>query len=110
MPATQAFTDTGVDVRAGQFVAVDATGIIRSSPDPATAHGPDGDPNPDLRQFNVIPGNHAALIGRVGSGEPFFVGAHTSFSPTLSGRLELGVNDLDVSTNSGSFEAQITVR
>jgi hypothetical protein len=110
VPANQSFTDTGVDLRAGQSVAIEANGIIQSSPDPATAAGPDGDPNPDLRQFNVIPGNHAALIGRVGSGEPFLVGAHQSFVPAVSGRLMLGINDLDVSTNSGSFMAHITVQ
>jgi hypothetical protein len=110
VPANESFTDTGIDLRAGQSVTIDANGIVQSSPDAATAAGPDGDPNPDLRKFNVIPGNHAALIGRVGSGEPFFVGAHQSFVSTASGRLMLGINDLDVSTNSGIFVAQITVQ
>jgi hypothetical protein len=110
VPANEPFTDTGIDLRAGQSVTIDATGIIQSSPDPATAAGPDGDPNPGLRQFSVIPANHAALIARVGSGDLFFVGAHLSFVPAFPGRLMLGINDLDVSTNSGNFEAQITVQ
>jgi hypothetical protein len=110
VPANEPFTDTGIDLRAGQSVTIDATGTIQSSPDPATAAGPDGDPNPGLRQFSVIPANHAALIARVGSGDLFFVGAHLSFVPAFPGRLMLGINDLDVSTNSGNFEAQITVQ
>ena len=78
------------------------------------AVGPYGDSNPDLLQFNV-PGlpnvNHAALIGSVDRKQPFFVvGKKATLQCLSAGRLFLGINDIDVTNNSGKFTATIKQR
>lgn len=50
-----------------------------------------------------------SLIGRVGSGTPFYVGTTKGFSVTTPGRLFLGVNDNVFGDNSGSWAATVTV-
>jgi hypothetical protein len=114
VPATQPYTDTGVDVAPGETVKLGATGTIHHNP-AADAVGPDGATDPALRQFNVqangkpLDANHAALIAKIGDGPPFLVGSHKTFTADRAGRLFLGVNDAGVTNNSGSYEAQITV-
>jgi hypothetical protein len=80
---------------------------------PNTTVGPDGDPDPNLPAFyDVIPAaNHAALIGRIGHGEPFVVGARSTFDvqDDFGGRFYLGINDNGVDNNSGHFTATVTV-
>jgi non-specific serine/threonine protein kinase len=115
VPGTQAYTDTGIDLAVGDSVTITATGTIEHNiADPqGTMVGPDGDLRPQFRQFNV-PGlpsaNHAALIGKVGdSGAPFVVGHAYGFTASDAGRLFLGINDVGVANNGGSFTAIITV-
>jgi len=43
------------------------------------------------------------LIGRVGNGQPFAIGAETDVTMPASGRLYLGVNDDYVRDNTGDF-------
>ena len=51
----------------------------------------------------------ALLIGRIGNGQPFFVGTGMqSFRAGTTGRLYLGVNDDYVQDNSGSFRVMIS--
>ncbi|MGI8984205.1 MAG: hypothetical protein ACR2HM_06695 [Acidimicrobiales bacterium] len=109
--AKRSFTDTGVDVAAGDRVTIGATGIIFH--DSSGSTGPNGvAERRDLSQFNVIESdNHAALIGRIGeTGSPFAVGTDFSSASLAPGRLFLGVNDVGVDNNSGAFSATVTVR
>jgi hypothetical protein len=72
--------------------------------------GPDGDPNPRIQQYNVVPtpeANHGSLIGRIDKDQPFFVGSSTTFSCEAAGRLFLGPNDIDLSNNAGEFTVTI---
>ncbi len=103
--ANQQWTDTGIDVNAGDKVMFQPSGEIligRSAGQNAT---PDG--NPAYRSRNYpdpsVPGG--ALIGRVGAkGRPFGIGAQTQPLPMpASGRLYLGVNDNELGDNSGAF-------
>src|SRR5260370_505665 len=48
------------------------------------------------------------LIGRIGHGPVFFVGAERSWVAEQTGRLWLGINDFDVAANTGAFYAQVT--
>lgn len=116
VPGTQAWTDTHIDVDYGQHVRITATGMVQhNSSDPNSKVGPDGDARLDLRQFNVLVNgtplvaNHAALIAKIGDGDPFVIGAAHDFDVNARGRLFLGVNDLGVENNLGSFQASITV-
>ena len=115
MPAAQAWTDTHVDCQTGKLLEVSATGTaLANKSRSSSAVGPDGDSNPDLLQFNV-PGlpnvNHAALIGSVDRKQPFFVvGKRATLHCLSAGRLFLGINDIDVTNNSGKFTATIKQR
>ncbi len=116
VPSTQAWTDTSIDLDFGQHVSITATGTIQhNTSDPNAIVGPDGDTRLDLRQFNVpvngapMVANHAALIAKIGNGDPFVIGAAHDFDVNARGRLFLGVNDVGVQNNLGSFQAVIKV-
>jgi len=120
---TNLWTDTGVSLAAGEFVAITATGswtwgngVAFFGPDGDPANGPDGD--------DWTPGQKGVLVGFIGadpftvypgnpSGPYFVVGSSDSFNAGLSGELWLGFND-DASSgatgdNSGSVTADINV-
>jgi murein DD-endopeptidase MepM/ murein hydrolase activator NlpD len=105
----QAWTDTGIDLTLGSNVTITASGTIRiagSDPGKTPAGGPECSASSDF----VAPGLPCwSLIGRIGSGTPFYVGTATGFSVTTSGRLFLGVNDNSFPDNSGSWAATVTV-
>jgi actin-like ATPase involved in cell morphogenesis len=116
VPATQAWTDTSIDLNFGQHVSITATGtILHDKVHPESSVGPDGDPRLDLRGFNLIVNgsplvaNHGALVARIGDGDPFLIGAAHDFDVPAQGRLFLGVNDSGVANNAGSFQAMIRV-
>jgi hypothetical protein len=53
----------------------------------------------------------AALIGRIGDGEPFLVGNGDTFQDDFGGRLFLRINDCDegLYDNSGTIKVRITI-
>jgi hypothetical protein len=103
--------DTGVPLEAGQVVDIAAEG--EATHDGVTETGPAGDPNPDVRPFNLaeLPDdNHNALVGRIGpTGAPFLIGEQRTFTADSAGVLYLGVNDQGVQNNTGFYVASITV-
>lgn len=105
---TAAWSDTGIDVTAGDRVEVTARGEVFHNENASV--GPAGFPNrPEL--LTPLPtANHAGLLGRVGVGVPFYTGAHTAFTADRDGRLYLGINDGGLENNRGFFTASITVR
>lgn len=120
--AQQVWTDSGVDLRAGQPVSISASGrIVAGRPgklerDVVAEVDPEGtylfsDKAAD-REFPLPaasggPAPCYGLIGRIGDGEPFFIGRSRSWTADRGGRLFLGVNDYDVTDNSGEFHARI---
>jgi hypothetical protein len=110
VPANQAWTDTEFDVEAGQELQIEASGTIVHHPDPVLTAGPEGNPDSQLRQYNVPTlGNvdHSSLIAKIGDAQPFFVGRSIIFSAPTSGRLYLGINDAGVHNNDGAFTVDI---
>ncbi|HVL66370.1 MAG TPA: hypothetical protein VM364_03815 [Vicinamibacterales bacterium] len=106
--ARAGWTDTGVDVRAGQEVAFEATGQVRWGP--GRRDGAAGERGSPYNAGRPIPDrNAAALIGRIGaSGDPFFIGdAREALRLRGSGRLYLGINDDYLEDNSGSLRVVI---
>lgn len=82
---------TAIRLRRGDRVTVTASGTINLTPwgNEATV-GPEGSSNfGGWFVPNQIP--HGALVGRVGNGEPFKIGAKTTFVADRAGALELGV-------------------
>jgi hypothetical protein len=108
--ATVSYNDTGIDVKKGELIAITATGEATHG-GLGGPTGPEGDPEPNLRQFNVVEGvNHNGIIGKIGdTGEPFFIGAKRNFRAPATGRLFLGVNDTGVANNTGAYQATVRV-
>ncbi|MDQ4146055.1 MAG: caspase family protein [Actinomycetota bacterium] len=106
---TTPWTDTGLDVSAGDHVEVSALGEVFHNE--ASSIGPEGFPNrPDLLT-PLATANHAGLLGRVGPrGDPFYIGRSTTFVVKQNGRLFLGINDGGLENNRGFFTATIKVR
>ena len=107
--AREQWTDSGIDVRAGQDIYFSATGEVRWGPNRRDgAGGERNSPRNDLRPMPNQPA--AALIGRIGEQDsPFMIGAESGpFRARASGRLYLGVNDDVFTDNTGSFRVKIS--
>jgi hypothetical protein len=111
--AGQAWTDTGVDVKAGDSVNITATGTV--SFDANRTSGPEGLPRgwKDLTmQYPVTNSGRGALIGRFTDHEwarPFLIGTHLERTAPVAGRLFLGVNQQASALGTGSFQVTIEV-
>lgn len=106
--AATAWTDTGVDVRAGQTLYFSANGRVRWGP--GRNDGPAGEGHSPYNAQRPIPGRPGAgLIGRVGdSNDYFFIGDDKDpIRMRASGRLFLGINDDYLSDNSGAFRVTV---
>ena len=106
--AAVAWSDTGIDVRAGRDIYLNSTGRIHWGPN--RQDGPGGErssPRNDARPIPARPA--AALIGRIGNGsDVFFIGAESGpIRMRESGRLFLGINDDMLGDNSGAFRVTI---
>lgn len=110
VPGDQPWTDTGIDVEAGELVRIMATGEVFHSTENGEKSGPDGKPGTGDYPTNVIEGvDHNTLIGRVGATDPFEVGSSKEFAARRDGRLWLRVNDAGIENNSGEFSAHVQV-
>ncbi len=110
VPARQAWTDTGIDVKTGDVVRFAAEGTVLRGP--GQEDGPAGEMNSPINDRRPVPARPAgALIGRIGTSpsDVFFIGGDRgSFRVRTSGRLYLGVNDNSYADNSGSFEVRVS--
>lgn len=122
VPANRAWTDTGFEVHAGQTVTVTATGRVvacrpgRFESDVVGEVGPEGtylfsndvcDREFPLPAAGGGPAPCYCLLARVGDGAPQIIAGGRSWTVDSSGPLRLGINDFDVTDNSGSFTATI---
>jgi len=106
--ADQEWTDTGIWVQAGDNLTIDADGSIRMSANPSDSAGPAG----SSRRANnapVLQASAGTLIGRIGNGAPFVVGASRRMRAATSGQLFLGVNDDHFEDNNGAYRATVSV-
>ena len=116
--STEQWSDTGIDLEAGQVIIVEAKGEVNiNNKTKSTPNGvQDQTVKPIIRliwkTYNVTPdAKHGALIGKIGeTGKPFFVGKSCEFKADSAGRLFLGVNDMDLKNNKGAFQALIAVQ
>ena len=107
--STQQWTDTGIDVRAGDAINVNADGTIQLSDNPNDRANPSG---ASRRAPNAPVGTApaGALLVRIGNSAPVFVGANGRVPRApVGGRLYLGVNDDHLPDNAGSFRAVVDV-
>jgi Ca2+-binding EF-hand superfamily protein len=107
----QRWTDTGLDVRAGDTITFDASGTIQMSDnaeDVATPAGSrTGRTAPDAPILNQLAG---ALLARIGGYGSIFVGDRRSIVAPVSGRLYLGVNDDHLPDNRGEFAVNVGIQ
>jgi hypothetical protein len=110
--ANQPWTDTGINVRSGEFLRFEVSRTIKfgtGADDEATADGnASGRATAVLRSVPVRAMPVGGLIGRVGNGQPFAIGtAPERIRMPVNGRLWLGINDLSFDDNSGHFRVII---
>jgi hypothetical protein len=114
---SQAWTATGVMVTAGTDVAIRAEGSIHFGQPPIDLMAPAGLPwGPQCEAVAgagapwVVPGLDCyALIGRIGSGEPFVIGNGATIDAAADGELMLAANDDNFADNSGAWSATVSV-
>ena len=106
----QRWTDSGIVVRAGDTVTLDASGNIQMSDDAQDTANPTGSTTgrraPDAPVLNQPAGGLIAQIDNYG---PIFVGGRRSFTAPVSGRLYFGVNDDHLADNRGEFAVNVNV-
>jgi hypothetical protein len=109
--AENGWTDTKIDLAAGDRVTINASGSVQCAG--ATATGPAGLPRAWKDLLRILPVNSSgrcALIGRIGQGdigEPFAVGEQGEMQVRNAGRLWLGINASEKVT--GTFDVQIQI-
>jgi hypothetical protein len=118
----QLFTNTGVALRPGETVTIRAAGRIHFGQAPIDRVSPAGFPRSVCLRVNRRGQNaHGArtfpdptadcwsLLGRVGTGPIFTVGAAKTFKVTSKGELLLGVNDNFLPDNRGTWSVVVLV-
>ena len=108
--AARQWNDTGIDVRAGDIIRIEADGSVTLSSD-ADVADPGGARSGRRAAGAPFPQRPAgSLIGRLGDSEPFYIGDRTTLERApVSGRLFLGVNDDHFPDNDGHFRVTISV-
>lgn len=107
--SSERWIDTGLDVRSGETIAVQASGTVTLSTNGGDTAGPGG----ASRRATAAPLPNqpaGALIARVDNGTPIFVGDRGSFTVNSSGRLYLGVNDDHLLDNRGEYRVTLQRR
>jgi Ca2+-binding EF-hand superfamily protein len=105
------WTDTGITLRAGDVVTLQATGTIAMSNDPSDTAGPGGSHRGRTANSAPLPSAPAgALIGRVGNSGVRLVGDRLTITSPLSGRLYLGINDDHMADNTGEYRVTVSVQ
>lgn len=116
VPGYSQGTDTGVDVRRGDRLTINASGsvITDSNYGGVSAEGR-SEPYSARRNYPVTDVGAGALVGyiQMPNGQrtrPFYIGSQNSFTAPVDGRLFLLVNDDDYSDNRGSFSVRINMQ
>jgi PA-IL-like protein len=106
----QAWTSTGITVRKGEVLTINASGEVQLSTDANDVATPFGSKSGRKATNAPLPNVLAgALIGRIGTnGEPFAIGSGVSVPMPAAGQLFLGVNDDGFGDNQGEFRVDIT--
>ncbi|MBI4342692.1 MAG: alkaline phosphatase family protein [Candidatus Omnitrophica bacterium] len=133
VPATQRWTDTGVEVHPGDSLRLEASGTVRvfgiswrewfAGLAPHRFVGPQGTYRWPERDRDTARGSQFplptmadgpapafSLIAKIGEpGQPFYVGARFDGTAAESGRLWLGINDDRLNDNGGAWRVTITL-
>lgn len=114
IPGDQQWTDTTIDVKAGERLLFTAKGSLKFS-DAKQESGPEGLPRGWKDLLRVLPLNDAgrgALLGRIGDddgAQPFVIGAKHELQARVSGRLFLGINQLSNEEADGGYQVTLEI-
>jgi Ca2+-binding EF-hand superfamily protein len=105
----QAWTDTGITLRAGDPIMIRASGRIQFSGNGRDVAEPDGARGRAPTAAAPLPHvDIGALIGRIGNSPPFLIGSDSGdLRAPRDGPLYLGVNDDVLRDNRGEFQVTI---
>jgi hypothetical protein len=128
VPANVDWTDTGFDVRSGQFLHFSASGSVTlQQGNPIAFCGPEGLDMTTVQQ-PLKDYNYGALVGKIvltlsveideETGEEirdelieyFYIGSEASVMIPLDGSLYLGLNELVVADNAGSITVEYEMK
>ena len=106
--AREQWSDTGIDVRAGQAIYFQSSGETRWGPN--RRDGAAGERNSPYNAGRPLPDRPAAaLLGRIGDNDMFFIGDQPGpFRVRSSGRLYLGINDDVLTDNTGALRITVS--
>lgn len=103
--------NTGLFLNPGDLLEISASGIWSNAPPSYNLiFGPDGNPNENI--VAGYPGAGypvAALLGKIGNSNYFFVGSSHSNYASESGNLYLGFNDTDYGNNWGTVNTDVRI-
>jgi hypothetical protein len=107
VPADSAWSRTGVVLRAGQRLTIEAEG------EASLAQGVDTGPDGTHAGPGAIPviqeADPGALIAYIGEGEPFPVGRSATLTAPADGELYLRANDRSYDDNTGHYTVRVQV-
>jgi len=113
VPADKQWTDTGIDLKAGDKVTITSDGsIVFGGQLAATSDGLQRGWRDLMRALPVNSAGNGALIGRIGAAEianPFLIGKSKEIVAPTDGRLFLGINQLATDTSTGNYTVKMSV-
>ena len=101
--------DTGIIIQVSDEIRIGASGSIDLG---GAQSDPNGNPNVEPKGYGIVPiAQYGALVGTIGSGEPFIIGSLYQGTAKFDGNLQLLINDVPGSydDNSGQFQVTITI-
>jgi hypothetical protein len=109
VPGSAQWTDTAIDLAAGDTLRISATGSISTSGRNVTPDGGQRNWQDLLRTFPLNDAARGALVGRVGgsAARPFLVGSRRESRVPAAGRLFLAANLPANESASGNFRVTI---
>ncbi len=106
--ANEPWTDTGIQVRSGQYLSMRASSNGQVSLGALGYTGPEGIFKPDARKpMSSCP--TGSVIARIGN-EMICVGAETNVNASADGPLRLGINESKLSDNRGIVVVKIVIQ
>jgi hypothetical protein len=111
VPTTARWTDSGINVTAGDVVSFSVAGTVGLGDDRSLGAEGDLDAAAPAPRRPLPDRPAGALIGRIGTSpdDTFFIGAeHLPFRVRTSGRLFLGINDDTLDDDTGAFQVAVT--
>jgi Ca2+-binding EF-hand superfamily protein len=108
--ANRGWVDTGIDVRRGDILQIQASGTVTLSTNSSDVADPAGSRTNRRAASAPMPGDPAgALIARVGNAAPVLAGSRQSITANGTGRLFLSVNDDFFDDNRGAYQVVVGV-